>query len=75
MKLGRLISEGEKSDKMSQKEAGYMIPKEGQNKRSGLFCCFECNNFMPPHGCKGVAGMIYAGGCCNHYESDKAKST
>lgn len=61
--------------KTPQSEAGYVIPvdKDKLNKITGLFCCGACDNFLPPHGCKGVAGTINKGGCCNFYKSDEVK--
>lgn len=61
--------------KTSQTQAGYMIPKNREllNKKTGLFCCGNCDNFISPHGCQGVSGKIFKGGCCNFYQSDRAK--
>ena len=69
------LSNIHENKKMSQADAGYMIPKDEEKleKITGLFCCGECKNFLPPHGCKGVAGTIHKGGCCNNYASDEAK--
>jgi hypothetical protein len=62
------------AEKESQTDAGYMIPTDPKKlDSSGLFSCGECRNFLPPNGCNGVAGKIYKGGCCNYYESSKAK--
>lgn len=61
----------EESKKMSQEKAGYMVPVDEakHDKPSGLFSCGNCVNFLPPNGCKGVAGHIVKGGCCNNYKN------
>lgn len=76
--IARLITEDPDgtadSGKMSQKEAGYMLPKDEslRSKATGLFCCAKCDMFEKPNGCKGVAGFIEPGACCNNYKSDQA---
>lgn len=71
MKLESLNEE--EKQKMSQDKAGYMVPvdESKHDKPSGLFSCGNCENFLPPNGCKGVAGHIVKGGCCNNYHNPK----